>query len=65
MVNNPDPPVRTEQPVTGLTEAEVKLRHRQGLGNRAAVTTGRTYRQIFQENVFTFINIVLFGLGTA
>jgi cation-transporting ATPase E len=65
MVNNPDQPDRTTQSITGLTEAEVMLRRAKGLGNRVAVTTGRTYRQIFQENVFTFINIVLFGLGAA
>ncbi len=48
----------------GLTEAEARERRAQGMGNQASVPTSRSYRQILKENVFTFINIVLFGLGT-
>lgn len=47
----------------GLTEQEARARLAGGAGNRAPATTSRTYRQIFVENVFTFINMCLFGLG--
>jgi hypothetical protein len=42
--------------LTGLSEAEVRQRRGQGLGNTAPAPTGRTYRLIVVENVFTFIN---------
>ncbi|HMD88606.1 MAG TPA: HAD-IC family P-type ATPase [Anaerolineaceae bacterium] len=60
---------KTEQPVkappafTGLSDAEAESRRAQGLGNRATIPSSRTYWQIFKENAFTFVNIVLFGLG--
>ena len=49
----------------GLTSAEVLDRRQRGLGNDARIQTGRTYAQILKENVFTFINNVLFLLGIA
>ncbi len=49
----------------GLTEAEVQERRARGQGNTANIQTSRSYAQILQENVFTFINNVLFGLGLA
>ncbi|HLI28433.1 MAG TPA: HAD-IC family P-type ATPase [Chloroflexota bacterium] len=49
----------------GLSEAEAQARRAQGLGNACVLPTSRSYRQIFRENVFTFINNVLFGLGIA
>lgn len=49
----------------GLTEAEVTARQSQGQGNDARLRTSRTYREILRENVFTFFNIVLFGLAFA
>ena len=52
-------------PLTGLTEQEVVQRQAQGLGNQAAIPTSRSYAQILRENVFTFINNVLFALGAA
>jgi cation-transporting ATPase E len=51
--------------MTGLSEAEVRQRRGHGLSNTAPPRIGRTYRQIVVENVFTFINICLFGLGVA
>ncbi len=36
---------------------------RVGQGNDAKLKTGRTYGQIFRENLFTFFNIVLFTLA--
>ncbi len=47
----------------GLTEAEAVARRSGGLGNPAAPPTSRTYAQILRENVFTFINDVIFVLG--
>jgi cation-transporting ATPase E len=47
----------------GLTSQEVLERRARGLGHRAPRQTSRSYIQIFRENVFTFINDVLFLLG--
>ena len=49
----------------GLSETEVAARRALGHGNSAELRTGRTYAQILRDNVFTFINFVLFGLGVA
>jgi cation-transporting ATPase E len=50
-------------PDTGLTTAEVERRRREGLGNDVNWQSSRGYVQIFRENVFTFINIILFSLA--
>ena len=47
----------------GLSEQDVQDRRAKGLGNTAPPETGRTYAQIIRENVFTFINIVIFVLA--
>lgn len=65
METKSDPSATATQPLTGLSEAEVLARRAQGLGNRSVFPTSRTYRQILKENVFTFLNNVLFGLGIA
>jgi cation-transporting ATPase E len=49
----------------GLTSTEVQERRARGMGNNARIQTGRSYPQIIRENVFTFINNVLFALGLA
>lgn len=49
----------------GLTSAEAGQRRARGLGNDVDLATSRTYGQILRENVFTFINNVLFVLGGA
>jgi len=49
----------------GLSEAEAERRRAAGLGNAAPPPSTRTYAQILRENLFTFINIALFGLGLA
>ena len=54
-----------DQDFVGLTGAEVKRRQAEGLGNVAPPATGRTYWQILAENLFTFINGVIFALGAA
>ncbi|MDO8971669.1 MAG: HAD-IC family P-type ATPase, partial [Saprospiraceae bacterium] len=49
----------------GLTPNEVLERRAKGMGNQARIPTSRSYTQIIRENVFTFINNVLFALGLA
>ena len=49
----------------GLSIAEVERRRAAGQGNPPVAPTTRSYREIIQENVFTFVNNVLFGLGIA
>ncbi|MGD0709402.1 MAG: HAD-IC family P-type ATPase [Anaerolineaceae bacterium] len=51
--------------VNGLTLEQVAALKKQGLVNHAPLKTSRTYGQILKENLFTFINTVLFGLGLA
>jgi cation-transporting ATPase E len=51
--------------VAGLTDEEAAARRARGEGNVAPPATGRSYWQILRENLFTFINITLFGLGLA
>jgi cation-transporting ATPase E len=50
-------------PRGGLSEREALERRARGQGNNSPAPTSRSYRQIFVENVFTFINLCLFGLG--
>jgi len=47
----------------GLTEQEAADRHAAGHGNHAPLETSRTYASIFQDNLLTFINVVLFGIS--
>ncbi len=47
----------------GLSSAEVDERRAQGLGNHVENKTSRTYRQIIEDNLFTFINTTLIGIG--
>ena len=49
--------------LSGLTDAEAARRRAAGEGNVAPLPTSRTYWQIIVENVFTFVNVCLFGLG--
>ncbi len=51
--------------IQGLSEGEAAARREAGQGNTAPPPTGRTYLQIVRENVFTFINNILFLLGLA
>jgi cation-transporting ATPase E len=56
---------RVAESLAGLSEAEAARRCAAGLGNQLAAPTGRTYAEILRENVFTFVNNILFGLGFA
>jgi cation-transporting ATPase E len=49
--------------LSGLTEQEAAARRSQGQGNNLPLQTSRTYADIFRENLFTFINIVLFFIS--
>src|SRR5258705_12932188 len=51
--------------LAGLTDEEAAARRARGEGNVAPPATGRSYWQILRENLFTFVNITLFGLGFA
>lgn len=56
---------RMDKQLTGLSQQEVLERRAKGLGNRSPIRTSRSYFQIIRENVFTFVNCILFGLGIA
>lgn len=47
----------------GLTNKEAIDRRHRGQGNDVKLETGRSYWQIIQENIFTFINIVFFAIS--
>ncbi|MBW4550617.1 MAG: HAD-IC family P-type ATPase [Aphanocapsa sp. GSE-SYN-MK-11-07L] len=47
----------------GLTEEQVRARRAQGLGNTLQSQTSRSYLEILRQNVFTFMNIILFAIG--
>jgi cation-transporting P-type ATPase E len=49
----------------GLSVSEVLERRTKGLGNNVKIKTSRSYFEILRENVFTFINNILFVLGAA
>ena len=51
--------------VRGLSPSEVLARRARGQGNNVQLQTSRSYLEIVRENVFSFINNVLFGLGIA
>ena len=50
-------------PPGGLSDAEAAARRAAGQGNVAPLRVGRTYAQIVRDNVFNFINLILFALG--
>ncbi|HEY9660909.1 MAG TPA: HAD-IC family P-type ATPase, partial [Allocoleopsis sp.] len=47
----------------GLSEAEVLARRSAGQGNNVSLRTSRSYWQIFEENLFTFINAIFFAIS--
>ena len=61
----PGHPELAPTPPMGLDDAEVARRRAAGLGNTPPPPTTRTYAQIVRENVFTFVNNILFALGVA
>jgi cation-transporting P-type ATPase E len=49
--------------INGLSETEAVARRERGQGNNVQFQSSRTYADIIRANVFTFINLVLFGIG--
>lgn len=49
--------------IRGLSASEVMQRRDNGQGNNVRLETSRSYAQIVRQNVFTFINTVLFAIG--
>lgn len=47
----------------GLSESEVAQRRAAGQGNNVSLQTSRSYRDILQENLFNFINLVFFAIS--
>ncbi|MGI8533624.1 MAG: HAD-IC family P-type ATPase, partial [Candidatus Limnocylindrales bacterium] len=47
----------------GLTEAEAAARRAHGLGNDAAISSGRTYLDILRENALTVVNVLLMAIA--
>lgn len=54
------PRTGAEQPLTGLTAAEVNARVEQGLVNETADASGKTVGQIIKSNVLTYFNLIFF-----
>ncbi|MFM9106825.1 MAG: HAD-IC family P-type ATPase [Chloroflexota bacterium] len=50
-------------PAAGLTAAEAAARAGRGFANTGLPKTGRTYWQIVKDNLLTFINVSLIGVG--
>ncbi|NJL47987.1 MAG: HAD-IC family P-type ATPase [Leptolyngbyaceae cyanobacterium SM2_5_2] len=53
----------TSRSLTGLSQVEAANRRAAGQGNNIPLKTSRTYRDIFRDNLFTFINGVYFFLS--
>src|SRR6476620_11958988 len=58
-----DTATATTSPVRGLTQQEVAERVAKGQVNKAPGGTDRSYLEIIRQNVFTFINSMLFAIG--
>ncbi|MCP5303458.1 MAG: HAD-IC family P-type ATPase [Pseudomonadales bacterium] len=53
----------TDNSGQGLSESEVLARRNRGQGNNVKMAASRSYADILWQNIFTFINIVLFVIG--
>ena len=47
----------------GLSNQQVQQRIKQKLYNKTKIAIGKSYAQIFFDNVFSFFNIVLFAIA--
>lgn len=64
ITNTPETPTVPDSPMPkGLTDEEAQIRRERGQGNDIKIKTSRSYWEIFRQNVFTFINNVLFFIG--
>jgi cation-transporting ATPase E len=52
-----------ETAIRGLSWEEAEARRRRGEGNDVRLPTSRSYGDIIRQNVFAFINIILFTIG--
>ncbi|MBD3880476.1 HAD-IC family P-type ATPase [Phormidium tenue FACHB-886] len=57
------PQIDSALELQGLSESEVEQRRSAGMGNNVTLQTGRSYQQIFNENLFTFINGIFFAIS--
>jgi cation-transporting ATPase E len=55
--------METNTSLRGLSFEQVEALRRSGEGNDVRLPTSRTYGDILRQNVFAFINIVLFAIG--
>ncbi len=60
-----DPEMVGTGPNLGLTDADAAARRAKGLGHEVKQQTSRTYSRIVRENLFTFINVTLIGIGVS
>jgi cation-transporting P-type ATPase E len=51
--------------IRGLSASEVEVRRARGQGNVTRLKTSRSYVQIIRENVFLFVNTIMFVLAVA
>lgn len=63
MTTTSDQPSIQPDAARGLTTEEASARRGRGMGATVAPPTTRSYREIIVQNVFTFINMALVGLG--
>ncbi len=56
-------PTTPSQNPFGLTDDEAQRRRERGQGNDIKIKTSRSYWEILRQNMFTFINNVLFFIG--
>jgi cation-transporting ATPase E len=54
-----------EPGLPGISNEEASRRRANGQGNEFVVRSSRSYREILQENLLTFFNLVLFGVSLA
>ncbi len=50
-------------PAEGLSDEEAQQRRAQGLGNDAAIRTGRSYFEILRDNALNPVNLLLVGIS--
>jgi cation-transporting ATPase E len=62
-VNSAQLPQDPGQGFQGLTTEQVTAQQAAGLDNRVKLQSSRSYRRIFEENLFTFINAIFFAIS--
>lgn len=62
MTSRNDQKIDSLDSLKGLSEEAAIAIRAEGRGNNVELRTGRSYLQIFQQNLFTFINMVFFAI---